>query len=383
MSPNTQSGFDWRPFGWSLPRLLLVGLVCSLCLIVLLVATTSTAGFSPYNPNWDGTGEFRQIAENSGELTVATETEQYRKIDPTTTTAFVFAPERSYTPADAETVTRFVENGGTLVVADNYGRHGNALLGDIGASTRFDGRIIRDEQNNFRTAALPIVTDVSNHRLVSDINALTLNYGTAVDPRTATPIVNSSDVSYLVQNQSDTLEEGTELQSYPVVTIESIGDGTVVTVGDPSIFINSMLDQSDNRVFASTLLQQRTTTLLDQSYTSSPPPLVAATLTLRSSPLASAGFVFTLIGLVIGGIQLYHREGTIPWRQGIKQFSPGSRSKYTGLDSDPTAEPQSLKVDPEALKQRLQNRHPDWDEDRIERVIAGVLSRHTNDSDNE
>ena len=103
----------WRPFGWSTPRLLLMGLVCALGLSLLVVATTSAVGFSPYNANWDGTGEFRELAESRDELTVATDVDQYDTIEPNTTTAFVFAPERAYNTtatAKSESLSRLVEH---------------------------------------------------------------------------------------------------------------------------------------------------------------------------------------------------------------------------------------------------------------------------------
>ena len=73
MGSNRQTDLDWRPFGWSTPRLLLIGLILALSLALLVFASTSTAGFSPYNANWDGTGEFRELADSHSESVVAPE----------------------------------------------------------------------------------------------------------------------------------------------------------------------------------------------------------------------------------------------------------------------------------------------------------------------
>jgi hypothetical protein len=381
MAPDERLDVEWRPFGWSTPRVLLAGLLVAFGLVLLVAATTSTAGFSPYNANWDGNSEFRELADSRGELVVATSTSRYETVDPATSTGFVLAPDRQYGPDDATRIRAFVEGGGTLVVADNYGPHGNALLSEIGATARFDGRILRDERNNFRSSSLPIISDISSHRLLSGVDALTLNYGTAIEPGAATPIANSSDVSYLAANDSDTLENGTEIQQYPVVTVETVGDGRVVAVGDPSLFINSMLAESDNRLFVTTLVDQRTTTLFDQSHGSAPPPLVGVILLVRSSPaIAAAGLAF-VIGLIaiVGRESGWHER--LPWRQWvttIRSTVPWSnaRSGVTGDADAPTA-------DRAALKARLRQRHPDWDEERLDRVIAGVLSEGTNSSDNE
>jgi len=380
MAVDEQLGIRWRPLGWSTPRLLLAGLICALLLVVFVSATTSAAGFSPYNPSWDGNSEFRELAASSGELTVASNTNRYERADPATTVGFVFAPDRAYGRDDTTRVRQFVEAGGTLVVADNYGSHGNALLSSIGATARFDGRILRDDQDNFRSLSLPIVNDIGDHRLVSGVDALTLNYGTAVEPGRATPIVNSSDVSYLATNESDTPDDGSELQSNPVVTVEPVGAGEVIVVGDPSLFINSMLDESDNRQFVSTLVNQRTHTLLDGSHTASLPPLVGITLTLRSSPALAGGVVAILIG-AIAAVGRQNRR-TLPWQQLVADrwsqlTSTASQRQAVVAESD------RIQVDPAVLKAQLREQHPDWEEERLDRVIAGVLSADTDSSDNE
>lgn len=383
MATDRNVEIEWRPFGWSTPQLLLAGLVVVACVLLVVVASTSTAGFSPYNADWDGTGEFRELAESRGELTVATDTEQYEYVDPATTTAVVLAPDREYSSADARVVRDFVEAGGTLVIADNYGSNRNTLLSEVGATARFNGGILYDDQTNYRSAALPIAPDISSHRLVSGVGSLTLNYGTVVEPGSATPIANSSEFSYLLENESTTLDDDTDLQQYPVVTVEPVGEGMVVAIGDPSLFINSMIDETDNRQFASTLVEQRTVTVLDQSHTTSPPPLVAAMLLVRSSPLAAAGVLSVLIGLVSAVGTQYGRRERLTGRQLIDQLQSKLRSNTSQARSATALESGSPRADPEALKTQLRKRHPDWDEERLDRVIAGVLSADTEESDNE
>ena len=371
---DREPGFDWRPRGWSAPRLLLAGLVCALGLSLLVLATTSAAGFSPYNANWDGTGEFRELAENRGELAVATDTSRYETVEPAATTAFVFAPGREYPATEAARIQAFVESGGTLVVADNYGPTGNALLDAVGATARFDGRILRDEANNFRSPSLPRVSDMSSHRLVSGVETLTLNYGTAVQPGAATPLANSSELSYLAINESVTAIRSNELRQYPVATVEPVGAGQVIVVGDPSLFINSMIDETDNRQFATTLIEQRPQTVLDQSQTAGLPPVIAAVLGVQSSPPLAAAMLAVLIGTVA---VVGRREGlrSRQWIDSVRSRIPGSLS--------PGVEPDPPDADREALKARLRDRHTEWDDDRLDRVITGVLSRQTESSDNE
>jgi hypothetical protein len=380
MGSNRQTDLDWHPFGWSTPRLLLIGLILALSIALLVFASTSTAGFSPYNANWDGTGEFRELADSHSESVVAPDIDQYDTIEPNTTTAFVFAPERAYNTTAIAKVREFVEAGGTLVVAGNYGPHGNNLLLEVGATAQFEGRVLRDERHNFRSPAMPIANNISSHQLLTGVDALTLNYGTAIEPEEATPIANTSEFGYLDQNGSTTLGEDAELQQYPVVTTESVGEGTVVVVGDPSLFINSMLGETDNTKFATTLIEHRPVTLLDQSHTSSPPPLVATLLLVRSSPVVAAGILSLLVGFIAAISNRFGQHGAPRWKQWIAKI----QSTLTPpVSQSHSATIQSPRADKEALIAQLRERHPDWDDDRIDRVITGVLLKHTNEQDNE
>ena len=380
MGSNRQTDLDWHPFGWSTPRLLLIGLILALSIALLVFASTSTAGFSPYNANWDGTGEFRELADSHSESVVAPDIDQYDTIEPNTTTAFVFAPERAYNTTAIAKVREFVEAGGTLVVAGNYGPHGNNLLLEVGATAQFEGRVLRDERHNFRSPAMPIANNISRHQLLTGVDALTLNYGTAIEPGGSTAIANTSEFAYLDQNGSTTLGEDAELQQYPVVTTESVGEGTVVVVGDPSLFINSMLGESDNRKFATTLIEHRPATLLDQSHTSSPPPLVTTLLLVRSSPVVAAGILSLLLGLIAAMSNRYGQHGTPRWKQWIAKIQS---ALIPPVSQSHSATTQSPRADKEALIAQLRERHPDWDDDRIDRVITGVLLKHTNEQDNE
>ncbi|UTF55435.1 DUF4350 domain-containing protein [Natronosalvus rutilus] len=364
---RTPDGIDW-------PRALLVALSVTLVLALGVVASTSAASFGLYNPAWDGTSEFRAhvAADDTVEHDLVRNTQAYTEGEANETVAFVIAPDEPYTDDDAARVQTFVENGGTLVVFENFGEPGNALLADVGAEARVDGRLLRDERYHYRGPPMPIATEVANHTATQGVDQLTLNYATAVGPGNATVLVTTSEYTYLGDEETD-LEEVEDLQAYPVVTTENVSNGSVVVVGDPSLTINTMFDQPDNAAFLTNLYAGHDRVLFDISHASDLPPLTAAMVAVRGSPLAQLG-----VGLVgIGLVAVLVRSD----RSTLKRVLTRYRGQRT------TATAKALERSPDALSEeewaeRLRHRHPEWDDDRIQRVATAV-SRATHDQPDE
>jgi hypothetical protein len=282
------------------PRVLLAALALALCAGVLVAGVTSSAAFGAYNPAWDGTSELRSLADGAG-----VETTFVRPADglgdPETGVAFALAPDPG---TDAERLRRFAAEGGTVVVAADFGGGANPLLASMGASARIDGRLLRDEQRYYRGPAMPRATNVTDGRLVAGVNALTLNYGTGVEPGDARPLVRTSPYAYYDGNRNGTLDADESLGRRTVATTEALGEGRVVVVGDPSLFINAMLERNGNAAFARNLLAgaDRLSLLVGDGAL---PPLVAALVTLRGSALLQA-----LAGVgALGALALWVRAG--------------------------------------------------------------------------
>ena len=298
MSEADPGGGLARPFGWSYPQVLLVVLVVTAGVTMLYLGSTSTAAFSPHNTGWDGTDRLHDLAADNGAVVVTTSTDRYESVDPATTTAVVLAPQSSYDSTDTEQISTFVEDGGTLVVADDAGPNGNQLLSAVGASARFHGALLRDREHNFRQSSFPVATNVSESPITRDVDQLTLNNGTVVEPRGARPLVASSPFGYLDPTGTDELDDDTAFETYPVVTTESVGDGTVIAVSDPSLFINAMLDQPDNEAFATNLAETSEQMLIDSTHTAERPPLVVAVSWLQERPIVGAVVGVVVVGLV-------------------------------------------------------------------------------------
>ncbi|MFC6993591.1 DUF4350 domain-containing protein [Haladaptatus sp. GCM10025707] len=339
---------NWRDL--DIPRVVLVVLVVLTASAAVVGASTSTASFGVYNPAWDGASDLRGVADDTGtKTTLVRNTSRYVAFAPSETVAFVLSPDDAYTPAQQARLRAFVEGGGTLVVAEDYGMHSNDLLAGLGATARFDGTPVRDERRNYQSPAIPVANNVSAHPLANGSNALVLNHGTVVEANNATVLARTSEFAYLDANRNDALDETESVGTYPVATVEQVGAGQVVAVSDPSAFINAMLDRPGNRAFAEALVSAHDQLLLDYSHADQLPPLAVAVVILRESALVQA-----LVGVLgLGAVLLVSR-------------------RVVGSEDEPAVD-RSVGLTSAEVEAYLARRHPDWESRRIERVTQGII----------
>lgn len=262
---------------------------------IVVGGATSTAVFGSFNSDWEGTSDLRTLAEEEdAETAIIDNTSEYEPYGGGDV-AFVIAPDRDYEPAEAANIRAFLDRGGTVVVAVHDGQPGIALLDAVGAEARPIGPVLRDEREYYQAPPLPVADPAEPHPLIQNDSTLTLNYGTAVAPNNATVLFASSEFSYLDRDGSETLNGNESVGSRPVVTAESVSDGEVILVSDPSVFINVMQGEPGNEAVLRGIIAASDTVVIDVSHSASLPPFVAALLTVRSSaPLQ--------LGLGIGGV---------------------------------------------------------------------------------
>jgi hypothetical protein len=349
-----------RPFDWDYPRALLLALAVVMFIALIVVASSSTAAFSSYNTAWDGASDLRESAQAVGtDATVIRTMEPYD--GPTAaaeTVAFVLAPREPYSPNETARLRQFLQRGGTLVVADDFDTVANPLLDGLGANSRINGTLLRDERHMHQGPTLPVANNVSLHPLTTGVDSVTLNHASAVAPNGATVLVGTSGFAYADRNRNGQLDDTERLDSYPVITVESAGAGTLIVAGDPSLFINVMVERPGNAAFVRNLFAGPELVLLDYSHAGGLPPLSVALLMLRSSlPLQ---LLVGLLGLgVIAG-----------WSGGLIRL-PSSEIPSTVLDD------RSPDMSQEELVAYLSRRHPDWEPARVRRIVRGVLYSRT------
>jgi len=207
---------------------------------------------------------------------------------------------------------------------------------------------------------------VRDSPVTAGVDQLTLNHATSLrtnrSANNTTVLASTSEFAYLDRDRDADLDENEELDGRPVVVREGIGDGTVYVVSDPSLFINAMLDQPDNGQFTRNLLATERV-LFDYSHKAGQPPLRRAVLTLQDSPLWQLSLGLVGIGTVIWAIPLRRRLTAVTDRLGRDDTVPDG--------------PALTDADPEDVIAYLAREHPGWDEDRLRRVMRGVIRRDT------
>lgn len=336
------------------PRVLVLALSVVIVALFVSVGFTSGASLGAYNPAWDGTSEIRASAETMGSSpVVARNTTAYSQTTPSNTIAIVLSPDSRYRESETAHIESFVSRGGTVIIAEDYGRYGNQLLATIGATARINGSPLRDEQRAGPSPAFPRAEVTADHPLTEDVEELMLNHGSAVEPHNATTLIRSSQFSYLDTNRNQELDRAESLDARAVVTVESVGSGQVVVISDPSVFLNSMLERSDNAAFLKALVGTHEQVLLDVSHSESLPPLVEMRLTLQQSSVLLFGVgTLSVLTLVILSAPVKVRERMRSWR--------------TAPNHTPT-------MGREELAALIAKRHPEWDEKRVNRVSDSLI----------
>ena len=340
-----------RGYELTYPRAVLVAVLLVTVTTVAVAAGTSSAAYGSYNYDWDGTSEIRSIAADAGsDVEIVRDSAAYRQANAESATAFVLEPTEAYSDTEAAAVASFLDRGGTVVVAAEGDGEANRLLRALDVESRFDGRPLRDEQRFYRSPALPIGAPVRESAATSNVSGVTLNHGTAVNASEGgTVLVNSSAFSYLDANANGELDPAEPIQERPIVVREDVSNGSVILVSDGSVFINDMVDRTDNRRLAANLLGGSDTLLVDHQRRPAVPDAVAFWLTTVDSPLRLFTIATSLIAVL----------GVGWWK--VKTGS--------GEEADLTAAEQYSRA---TIQEAIAERRPDWDAERVERLAGEV-----------
>lgn len=228
--------------------LFLLMLLILLVLSVIVWFYPPTGDFRVDNPFWNGLSSLGNQAkvvplDSLGDLPSSGKG-----------TSLLMVPYERFTEVELAQVRSYVSSGGTLVLLDDYG-FGNQVLGGLGLDTRFTGQPLLDPLFDYRNKWLPKITDFVSMPLSANVSSIVFNHATVlIDTSGASVVAYSSSFSFLDVNGNGGWDSGEPSGAFPVVAYEEVGQGYVVAVADPSLFINSMINLDDNLQFVNNVV---------------------------------------------------------------------------------------------------------------------------------
>ena len=294
----------------------LMGLVIILVVFVSLAAIwfyPSVQAFMASNTMWNGINKFSkefnvQNIDSFAALPVAPKQD-----------VLIAVPYVPYTTDELAQMKQFVENGGKLVMMDDFG-YGNSFLEYAGIPARFDNTPLLDPLFNYKNEYFPRILDFNESVASNGVKVIAFNHGTALSGVSQSQALAwSSSMSFLDTNQNGNLDPGETQGPFVVAASISLGEGTVDLVSDSSMIMNAAAGSNDNNAFVNYLMTSNGTpakVLFDRSQVTKS-PLDASKIQLDnmrgvlSNPYTLVGIValvFVIItwyiyrrGLLIGG----------------------------------------------------------------------------------
>ncbi len=195
-----------------------------------LVSLSGYTEFSLTNDRWDGCSHFASLLSNKKEVIPL-----YLPLDSYNLTRMggallIIGPSLEYGDEELKALERFVRMGNTLLIADDFGT-GNDILGERGfnLTIRFEKYPFKDIFY-YKDPYLPIIVRITDPKLSQGVSFIVLN-----------------KPSYLFTDRGDVYSSSISLVRRDfdlriVMRKVKYGEGEIILISDPSIFINDMID---------------------------------------------------------------------------------------------------------------------------------------------
>ncbi|MCQ8893781.1 MAG: DUF4350 domain-containing protein [Methanolinea sp.] len=246
---------------------------------VLAHLSHTTADYSRYNVEWNGTSRlFEMIDEHGGAIF----SDLPGPIWEGDALLLVVAPRDDVPEEVYGEIRDFLSRGNCVVIATES-EGSNSLLREIGSTVRIkDADIIsldRLVDHPSSVLAFPSGEDP----LFSGIARVVLNSPAFIEG--GSPVFSTSVLTFRDIDGDGRLGRGEVLEKLPVVAVERIGNGTLYVISDAGIFINGMLasnPRTGNEEFIRKILSYKPVPIVDQGI----------------SRTAEAGVVIRVVNLV-------------------------------------------------------------------------------------
>jgi hypothetical protein len=222
---------------------------------------------------------------------------------------------------EANSVSGFLQEGGLLVIADNFGSS-NGLLDLLGVSVRFDGRHLIDPLFYRKQPEFPVISDFSPSQFSTGLSELLLNNAAVLNITSGSNVkllASSSPFSFLDSDQNGKKGPQEPSGPFPVLAQVQVGQGTILLFTSPASFANGLVGEADNGVLVDNIIrygrQHSSSLLLDETHLEpslfTPAKLLAesfVTSILEGSMQLSAKLGLTASVIVLVAVRYMYRR---------------------------------------------------------------------------
>jgi hypothetical protein len=206
-------------------RLICSVMVLALGLLSVPVVAQDGPDYDISQGDWNGMRDFATLAQSEQVELVFHDTMSLSELDITEPLLIIYPTQE----LRADSLSRFVVDGGRIILADDFGQSTPLLQRlDVGRTEPIRGTLPHDEFFQ-RNPALPVLRARGVHPLLEGVKVMVANHP-AVLFNVGGPVLAYS-------------------QDGGVVYDMNLGEGKVVVIGDASLFINHMINVADNGQF--------------------------------------------------------------------------------------------------------------------------------------
>ena len=239
--------------------------------IYLITYYPSTTDFYVNNPFWNGYEEFVSYTRAKPIFTRDNFTTLLKELLSTGqqyNTVVVTISYSNYTLDEVTLINQYIESGGTLVLLDDFSPYANYLLSKMGLNIRLNNNgVLIDPLYYYRDPHLPRVRGTLGNKSYT----LVLNYASVINGSfdNNSIIIFSSPFSYLDLDNSGTWDPNEPFGPFAIGIRIVLGNGVLIVISDPSLWLNSMIGLNDNQRFAKDLFGDKEV-YIDQSHIPKP-----------------------------------------------------------------------------------------------------------------
>lgn len=248
----------------------------------------SNAEYSVLNTDWNGVSSFGKLLYSKGEIAPILTTYDSLNLGERKGTLIILGPNLDFTGEEIAELRGFLENGNTIILADDFGT-GNQILEGLGLEERFaKGELITPIYS--KNHHYPITAEIRDSKLSKNVEKIVM-----YDPSI---ILNPQNALVYTPNSS-IFKNG--YGAFAVVDRIEYGDGEIILISDPDIFTNSLF--RENEEFIKNLLDYANGPFyLDEVHHRDFNPYSSGTITIRRAVNKELVFYYVLFVAVIAFI---------------------------------------------------------------------------------